>query len=138
MANTVQGWAVSRAQLDRRKVGPASLIAQKTFVFSRFWRPGASGVEGGMPALKRVLTLALVGAALGFIIWSFLGQSAVSILFGSLGGSFTCKADVELGLQKFVQMQLYCALAGALAAPLGAWFVKRSLFKSKPAAGPSA
>jgi hypothetical protein len=86
-----------------------------------------------MPGLKRIFTLALVGAALGFLIWSFVGQSMVSLMFGSVGGSFTCKADVELGLEKFVRMQLYCALAGAVLVPVALWFLKRKSSAAQPA-----
>lgn len=83
---------------------------------------------------KRNLNLALAGAAVGFIIWSFLGQSAVSIMFGSLGGTFTCKADVELGLQKFVRMQLYSAIAGAVLVPLVAWLLRKGSGGANPPA----
>lgn len=86
---------------------------------------------------KRILTLALAGAALGFLTWSILGQGAVSILFGSLGGTFTCKADVELGLQKFVRMQLYSAIAGAVLVPLGAWLIRRVTGGGSPPASPT-
>lgn len=83
--------------------------------------------------LKRTLTWALGGAAVGFIIWSLIGQGAVSVLFGSLGGTFSCREDVELALSKFVRMQLYCAIAGAVLAPLGAWLLRRP--KADPGAG---
>lgn len=82
-----------------------------------------------MLTLKRIMTLSLVGAALGFLLWSIIGQNAVSLLFGSLGGTFTCKADVEQGLRQFVQWQLYCALGGAVLLPLGAWLIRRSFSK---------
>lgn len=95
----------------------------------------ARGVISAMRFLKQMLLLAGVGACLGFLAWSLMGQGAVSILFGSLGGTFTCKADVEHALQEFVKFQIYCALAGAVALPLLTWIIRRSFGKkSKPVA----
>ncbi len=88
--------------------------------------------------LKRTLTWALGGAAVGFIIWSLIGQSAVSALFSSLGGTFSCQADVEAALSKFVRMQFYCALGGAVLAPLGAWLLRRPKSGQPGAADPGA
>jgi len=82
-----------------------------------------------MQFIKRMLQLAAVGAVLGFLLWSIFGQGAVSLLFGSLGGTFTCKADVEHGLKQFVMWQLYCALAGAIAVPLLTWLMRRAFGK---------
>ena len=81
--------------------------------------------------LKRTLVEMATGAILGFVVWCFFGKSLTSMIFGSLGGSFSCRADVELGLDKFVAMQLYSAIAGALVAFLGmlllrSWWRKRS------------
>jgi hypothetical protein len=96
-----------------------------------------------MRFVKRMLLLAGVGATLGFLAWSLLGQGAVSLMFGSLGGTFTCKADVEHALQQFVRLQLYCALAGAFIVPLFTWLVRRSFAKRgkrtslEPAAKPN-
>jgi hypothetical protein len=82
--------------------------------------------------LKRGLVQASVGAVLGFLVWCLIGKSMTSMLFGSLGGSFSCRADVEAGLDKFVSMQLYSAIAGALFVLLGAAFVRFKRSKSKP------
>ncbi len=68
--------------------------------------------------IKRTLVELSVGAAAGFIAWCILGKQITSFWFGSLGGSFSCKTDVEAGLDKFVGMQLYSALGGALLAVL--------------------
>lgn len=86
-----------------------------------------------MPGFKRFMLWAAVGAAFGFILWSIIGQSAVSVLFGSVGGSFTCKADVEQALGQFVRWQLYSALAGAVGFPIAAWSVRRSRPKNDAA-----
>jgi hypothetical protein len=85
-----------------------------------------------MAWLKRGLVQASVGAVLGFLVWCLIGKSMTSMLFGSLGGSFSCRADVEVGLDKFVSMQLYSAIAGALVVLLGAAFVRFRRAKSKP------
>lgn len=96
---------------------------------------GAKGsVISGMHFVKRILLLATIGAALGFLTWSILGQGGVSLMFGSLGGTFTCKADVEHALQQFVRWQLYCALAGAVVVPCLTWLIRRAIGKKgKPA-----
>jgi Mg/Co/Ni transporter MgtE len=86
--------------------------------------------------IKRTLTELAVGAVLGFIGWCLMGKRLTSALFGSLGGSFSCRADVELGLDKFVSMQLYSAIAGALVAFLGMLVLRRwwAKTRSKPSA----
>jgi hypothetical protein len=89
--------------------------------------------------LKRTLIELTTGAVLGFIGWCLLGKNLTSMLFGSLGGSFSCRADVELGLDKFVAMQMYSALAGAVVAFLGMLVLRRWWSKSrvKPAPPPA-
>ncbi len=84
-----------------------------------------------MSFAKRMLLFSAVGAALGFLACSMFGQSAVSLMFGSLGGTFTCKTDVEHALQEFVKLQLYSALSGAVLVPLLTWLIRRSLAKRK-------
>jgi len=80
---------------------------------------------------KRALLLASVGAALGFLVWSIFGQRAVSLLFGSLGGTFTCKTDVEHALQEFVKLQMFSALGGAIVVPLLTWLLYRVFGKKR-------
>ncbi len=86
--------------------------------------------------LKQTLVLMCVGAVLGFSIWCLLGKSMTSMQFGSLGGSLSCKTDVELGLDKFVSMQLYSAMAGASLVFIGATIV-RVRRKSKAPSAPA-
>jgi hypothetical protein len=91
--------------------------------------------------LKRTLVELTTGAVLGFIAWCLLGKNLTSMLFGSLGGSFSCRADVELGLDKFVAMQMYSAIAGALVSFLGMllmrhWWSKRAKAAPPPAGAP--
>ncbi len=95
-----------------------------------------------MSFMTRMLLAAAAGAALGFLICSIFGQGAVSLLFGSVGGTFTCKADVEQALQQFVRLQLYSALSGAVLVPLLTWLLRGAIGKRKskqvrngPAAG---
>jgi hypothetical protein len=64
--------------------------------------------------LKRTGVELAVGAALGFVIWSLLGKGLTSMLFTSLGGTFSCQADVASALDRFLAMQLYSALGGAV------------------------
>lgn len=89
-----------------------------------------------MAWLKRALVEMSIGGVLGFILWCLIGKSMTSMMFGSLGGTFSCRTDVELGLDKFVAMQLYSAIGGALVVLAGATFVrmKWAKRKNKPAA----
>jgi hypothetical protein len=81
--------------------------------------------------LKRALMELTAGAAVGFVVWCLLGKQLTGMLFGSLGGSFSCRADVEIALDKFVAMQLYSAIAGALVAFLGMLILRRWWTKSR-------
>jgi hypothetical protein len=81
--------------------------------------------------IKRTLTELAVGAVLGFIGWCLLGKSLTSMLFGTPEGSFSCRLDVERGLDRFVSMQLYSAVAGALVAFLGMLVLRRWWNKSR-------
>jgi hypothetical protein len=66
--------------------------------------------------IKRTFVELGIGAAVGFVVWCLAGKQVTSWLFGSIGGTFSCRADVEAGLDKFVSMQLYSALGGAVLA----------------------
>jgi len=81
--------------------------------------------------VKRSLVEASVGAVLGFTGWCLLGKSLTAMLFAPLGGSFSCRTDVEAGLDKFVSMQLYSAIGGALLVFGGALFVRMRWAKRK-------
>jgi hypothetical protein len=85
--------------------------------------------------LKRTLTELMTGAAIGFITWCLFGKQLTGMLFGSLGGSFSCRIDVENGLDKFVTMQLYSAIVGALVAFLGMLILRRWWTKSRAKSG---
>jgi hypothetical protein len=85
--------------------------------------------------LKRTLVELTTGAMFGFVVWCLLGKQLTGMLFGSLGGSFSCRLDVEQGLDKFVAMQLYSAIAGALVAFIGMWLVRRWWSKSRAKRG---
>ena len=90
--------------------------------------------------LKRTLGELATGAAVGFVGWCLLGKSITSMWFGSPGGSFSCQADVVIALDRFVSMQLYSAIIGAVAAILCTtlfrrWWAKaRAKSKVAPAA----
>jgi hypothetical protein len=86
--------------------------------------------------VKRTLIELVTGAALGFVAWCLLGKSLTSGLYGSLGGSFSCQLDVETALDRFVSMQLYSAIAGAVVAFLGMLLIRRwwTRARAKPAA----
>jgi hypothetical protein len=81
--------------------------------------------------IKRTLMELTTGAVLGFVGWCLMGKRLTSMLFGSVGGSFSCAADVEHGLDQFVAMQLYSAIAGAVVAFLGMLVIRRWWMKSR-------
>jgi uncharacterized membrane protein YccC len=81
--------------------------------------------------MKRTLTELTAGAVIGFVVWCLLGKQLTGMLFGSYGGSFSCQTDVENGLDKFVAMQLYSAIAGALVAFLGMLILRRWWTRSR-------
>lgn len=82
--------------------------------------------------IKRTAFELAVGAAVGFVLWSLAGKGMTSMLFGSLGGTFSCRADVELALDKFLSMQLYSALLGAVLGVVVMIVVRRRWPKTKP------
>ena len=77
--------------------------------------------------MKRTGVELLIGAVLGFIIWCLAGKSMTSMMYGSLGGSFSCQADVETALTRFLAMQLYSAIAGAVIFAIAAGLVHRAI-----------
>ena len=83
--------------------------------------------------LKRTVLELLAGAGLGFLVWCLIGKSLTAMMFGTLGGSFSCSADVETALDKFLAMQLYSAAGGAIVVLTGMFFVRRALARSKNA-----
>jgi len=90
--------------------------------------------------LKRAVVELTVGAVLGFVLWCLLGKRILSAWFGSPGGSFSCQLDVVNALDRFVAMQLYSAIAGAVVAFIGVqllrrwWAKSRTKLKAAPAA----
>lgn len=91
--------------------------------------------------LKRTLVELTAGAALGFLVWCLLGKRLTSMRFGSIGGTFSCQADVDLALDEFVAMQLYSAIAGAVLAfvlmlVIRRWWSKRGRAPEAGASGP--
>ena len=86
--------------------------------------------------MKRTLVEMATGAVLGFVVWCFFGKSLTSMIFGSLGGTFSCRADVEDGLNRFVAMQMYSAITGALVAFLGMLLLRNWWRKRARAAAP--
>jgi ABC-type antimicrobial peptide transport system permease subunit len=93
-----------------------------------------------MKIFKRTLLEMMAGGFLGFLIWCVAGQGLTSMLFTSIGGSFSCQLDVENALGRFVRMQLYSAIAGALVCAVALAFARRALTKRRnaraAAAGP--
>lgn len=81
--------------------------------------------------IKRTSVELSVGAAIGFVAWCLLGKQLTSMMFGSIGGSFSCSKDVEAGLDKFVSMQLYCALGGAILAVVSMIVARRLWSKAR-------
>jgi Mg/Co/Ni transporter MgtE len=88
--------------------------------------------------LKRTGVEMLVGAVVGFLVWCVAGKSITSMMFGSIGGTFSCQADVENALTRFLSMQLYAAIAGALVFAVAIGLIRRALDRRKlRAAGPT-
>jgi uncharacterized membrane protein YccC len=86
---------------------------------------------------KRTLVELMAGAALGFVAWCLMGKRLTAMFFGTPGGSFSCQTDVSNALDRFVSMQLYSAIAGALVAFLAALLVRRWWAKSHAKAAPA-
>lgn len=82
--------------------------------------------------IKRTAVQLAVGASLGFTAWSLIGAWLTSLMFSSLGGTFSCKADVEAALSKFISMQMYSALAGGVGAVVLMTLVRRRFAKRTP------
>jgi hypothetical protein len=81
--------------------------------------------------LKRTGVELVIGATIGFVVWCVAGKSMTSMMYGSLGGSFSCQTDVQAALTKFLAMQLYSAIAGAFIFALGIGLARRALEKRK-------
>jgi hypothetical protein len=80
----------------------------------------------------------LIGAVAGFLVWCVAGKSITSMMFGSIGGSFSCQTDVQNALTRFLSMQLYSAIGGALTFSVGIGLVRRAFDRRKlRGAGPS-
>src|SRR4051812_22888255 len=88
--------------------------------------------------LKRTGVEMLIGAVVGFVVWCLAGKSVTSMMYGSIGGSFSCQTDVQAALTKFLSMQVYCALGGAVIFAVGIGLLRRSIERRKVrGAGPS-
>jgi hypothetical protein len=81
--------------------------------------------------VKRTSVEMLIGAVVGFTVWCIAGKSLTSMLFSSIGGTFSCQMDVDAALTKFMAMQLYSALGGALVFAVAIGLVRRMLQKRK-------
>lgn len=90
------------------------------------------------PWMKRTLVTLSVGAVVGFILWILIGRGMIARRYSSIGGTFSCGADVRRGLDEFVAMQLYSALGGAVLALLVMLIARRWWSKrSRPAPPPT-
>ncbi|MEO8181334.1 MAG: hypothetical protein ABI895_21060 [Deltaproteobacteria bacterium] len=88
--------------------------------------------------LKRTGVELLIGATVGFVIWCLAGRSLTSMMFGSIAGSTTCEKDVMDALTRFLTMQLYAAIAGALVFALAIGLIRRALERRRlRTAGPT-
>ena len=88
--------------------------------------------------LKRTGVEMLIGAVVGFLAWCVAGRSLTSMLFGSVAGTTTCEKDVMDALTRFLSMQLYAAISGALVFAVAIGLIRRALDRRKlRTAGPS-
>jgi hypothetical protein len=81
--------------------------------------------------LKRTGVEMLIGAVVGFVLWCLAGKSMTSMMYGSLGGSFSCQTDVETALTRFLSMQLYSAIGGAIVFAIAIGLIRRALERRK-------
>lgn len=81
--------------------------------------------------MKRTGVELLIGAMIGFVVWCIAGKSLTGMMYGSLGGSFSCQTDVENGLTRFLAMQLYSALGGAVVFAIAAALIRRAWSRRK-------
>ena len=81
--------------------------------------------------MKRTGVELLIGAVIGFVICCIGGKSLTSMLYGSIGGSFSCQTDVENGLTRFLSLQLYSALGGAVVFAIAAGLIRRAWSRRK-------
>lgn|SRR5689334_5575705 len=81
--------------------------------------------------MKRVGVELLIGAMIGFVFCCIFGKSLTSMLYGSIGGSFSCQLDVENGLARFLSLQLYSALGGAVVFAIAAGLIRRAWSRRK-------
>jgi hypothetical protein len=81
--------------------------------------------------MKRTGVELLIGAMIGFVICCLFGKSLTSMLYGSIGGSFSCQLDVENGLTRFLSLQLYSALGGAVVFAIAAGLIRRAWSRRK-------
>ncbi|MEI9938897.1 MAG: hypothetical protein WDO69_16895 [Pseudomonadota bacterium] len=76
---------------------------------------------------RLTLLAACTGVILGFAGAMVKGPELVSLLFKPLQDSFSCSSSVNLALNQFVELQLSCALGGAVLALVGLFFWRRFL-----------
>jgi len=76
---------------------------------------------------RRSLLVACIGVIFGFSFACVKGPTLVSWLFKPLQDSFSCSASVNQALTQFVELQLTCAVVGAVSALAGLFFWRRFL-----------
>jgi hypothetical protein len=81
--------------------------------------------------MKRTGVELLIGAVIGFVVWCIAGKALTGMMYGSLGGSFSCQTDVENGLTRFLAMQLYSAVGGAVIFAIAAGLIRRALSRRR-------
>ena len=74
---------------------------------------------------RRTWLVACVGVILGFTFACMKGPTLVSWLFKPLQDSFSCSGSVNEALTQFVELQLGCAVLGAVVALAGLFFWRR-------------
>jgi Mg/Co/Ni transporter MgtE len=85
------------------------------------------------PKGRRLALELVIGAVLGFVVWSFGGPTIISWWYEPPSrDAFSCAGSVRMALAQFVKMQLGAALFGAVAFAL-LLFGGRRIFKSSRA-----
>ena len=79
---------------------------------------------------RRIAIELAVGLVLGFAGWLFVGPAIISLWYKAPSGGLSCGPSVQDALRQFVEMELWCALAGAVGF-VAVLFAGRRILKSK-------
>jgi hypothetical protein len=100
-------------------------------------------VDTARTQVKRTVAEALVGSAVGFIVWSFMGPGMIGWWYEPPSkDAFSCAGSVKTALGQFITMQIVFAFTGAVVIAIAMffgrrWWAKRKLGKQKTQNAPA-